>query len=342
MTLHVLPVEGLFGLHRPWLSLYGNRLQVPSTVSEKETELALIQRSIPNELMVIILGFLEPYSLGKAALVCRQWRILSEHPRLWEHACNEALSLSIPDRGERQKLMATKYRFSWKRMFIHHPHLRFDGLYAARNTYVRTGVVEFTNHKPVHLVSYFRYYRFLPDGTFLYRTSPHVVSKVAKSMAQLPFPVPCAGSGSAAGQCAAVKLPRNRGPGGPGGGKEWQAADKDRAAVLWGHYVVKGNKVHCTLVYPNSTSTELHCHLAMWSTHPGANNRLAIESIITRDRELGSTAELVPQQEPNADEDAPSVKSHSRGLAPCVFVPWEQVHISPLNKPSHEMDFMIV
>ncbi len=45
-------------------------------------------------------------------------------------------------------------------MFVHHPHLRFDGLYVSRNTYVKTGVVEFTNHKPVHLVTYFRYFRW--------------------------------------------------------------------------------------------------------------------------------------------------------------------------------------
>lgn len=81
-----------------------------------------------------------------------------------------------------QRLMMTQYRFSWKRMFVHHPHLRFDGLYVSRNTYVKTGVVEFTNHKPVHLVTYFRYFRFFPDGSFLYRTSPHTVAKVAKSL----------------------------------------------------------------------------------------------------------------------------------------------------------------
>lgn len=33
-------------------------------------------------------------------------------------------------------------RGNWKRMFIHHPHMRFDGLYVSRNTYVRTGVTE--------------------------------------------------------------------------------------------------------------------------------------------------------------------------------------------------------
>lgn len=47
---------------------------------------------------------------------------------------------------------------------------------------MRTGVVEWRANNTVHLVSYFRYFRFLPDGTFIYRTSPLVVSKVVKSL----------------------------------------------------------------------------------------------------------------------------------------------------------------
>jgi hypothetical protein len=57
--------------------------------------------------------------------------------------------------------------------------MRFDGLYISRNTYVRMGVKEFGSpHAPAHFVVYFRYYRFWPDGTVLYRTSP-VVPKTA-------------------------------------------------------------------------------------------------------------------------------------------------------------------
>jgi hypothetical protein len=49
-------------------------------------------------------------------------------------------------------------------MFLDRPHLRFDGVYVSRNTYLRTGVVEWKIKNPVHLVCYFRYYRFFPDG----------------------------------------------------------------------------------------------------------------------------------------------------------------------------------
>jgi F-box protein 9 len=69
-------------------------------------------------------------------------------------------------------------------MFVERPHLRFDGFYVARNTYIRTGLTEWRVKNPVHLVCYYRYIRFLPDGTLLYRTSPEVPSKVERSLRQ--------------------------------------------------------------------------------------------------------------------------------------------------------------
>ncbi len=67
-------------------------------------------------------------------------------------------------------------------MFLERPHLRFDGVYVSRNTYIRTGLTEWRVKNPVHLVCYYRYLRFLPDGTLLYRTSPEIPSKVERSL----------------------------------------------------------------------------------------------------------------------------------------------------------------
>jgi hypothetical protein len=49
-------------------------------------------------------------------------------------------------------------------MYLDRGHLRFDGVYVARNTYVRMGAVEWRVKHAVHLVAYYRYLRFLPDG----------------------------------------------------------------------------------------------------------------------------------------------------------------------------------
>ncbi|PNW81649.1 hypothetical protein CHLRE_06g254450v5 [Chlamydomonas reinhardtii] len=298
-------------------------------------------------MLVKIFSQLDPYSLGKAALVCRQFRSLHEHPRLWERACYDAFHLAIPDTRELHKLMATQYRFSWRRMFIQHPHLRFDGLYVARNTYVKTGVVEFTSHRAVHLVSYYRYFRFLPDGTYLYRTSPQILNKVAKSMfAPTPGLVPAKQQQQQQQQQTQEQAQQPPPPQQqqPHGGKERAGGSAaDKGPVLAGRYTVRGSKVHCALIYPNSTSTELRSRLVIRSTHPGACNRLDIEAITTYDRELGAESSLLPPPPSQPDDPDPAAaKAHSRGLAPCMFVAWEDVAVHPLNLPPSQMDYMLV
>ena len=72
-------------------------------------------------------------------------------------------------------------------MFLEVPHLRFDGVYVSRNSYIRTGVPELSRHRIVSLAVYYRYYRFFPDGTMLYRTSPATISKVSPCVVPRDF-----------------------------------------------------------------------------------------------------------------------------------------------------------
>ena len=66
------------------------------------------------------------------------------------HFCLDRISLSC---------CITVCRSSWRAMYLERPHLRFDGLYVSRNTYIRTGVTEWRVKNPVHLVCYYRYFR---------------------------------------------------------------------------------------------------------------------------------------------------------------------------------------
>lgn len=61
-------------------------------------------------------------------------------------------------------------------------------------------------------------------------------------------------------------------------------------------YRSQGSKVSCLVVYPNSRSTEIRVRLNLRSTHPGANNRLDIESIVSFDREANRGTSLGPPQ----------------------------------------------
>ncbi|KAJ9505157.1 hypothetical protein QJQ45_029282, partial [Haematococcus lacustris] len=208
-------------------------------------------------------------------------------------------------------------RNSWKLAFMSHPHLRFDGVYVARNTYIRTGAVELSSRRPVHVVVYFRYYRFLPDGSLLYRTSPLPIAKVARSLATLS-PSQQAVEDTQAMPC--------------------KPASPD---VFCGRYVLKEDKVWAVIRYPNCRSTEIRSRLHLRSTSPGANNRLDILSIVSFDHELGRAAPLdgsassssqpsTEQQQPGEQdldpERAPHAhgREHKRGTNTCCFVPWDQ------------------
>eukprot|EP00878_Enallax_costatus_P024541 GHUV01026194.1.p1 GENE.GHUV01026194.1~~GHUV01026194.1.p1 ORF type:complete len:277 (+),score=60.16 GHUV01026194.1:176-1006(+) len=180
------PVEVLQS--RPWLALYGVMLRPRRQAAHlEEADLAPIQRLFPEEMMNTIFSYLGPYELGRAACVCRQWRHLSEHHKHWQAACQQAYGACHKDVTCSQDLVRKSYRCSWRRLFLECPHLRFDGLYASRNTYIRQGVSEWRREKgSCFLVTYFRYFRFFPDGTLLYRTSPLTIGKVAKSMMRSP------------------------------------------------------------------------------------------------------------------------------------------------------------
>ena len=51
---------------------------------------------------------------------------------------------------------------TWRRTFLATPAPRCDGIYVSRESYIRTGLTEWTVRNPVHVVVYFRYYRFFP------------------------------------------------------------------------------------------------------------------------------------------------------------------------------------
>ena len=61
-----------------------------------------------------------------------------------------------------------KFNDSWLQMFRVRPRIRFNGCYISTNNYVRPGVASSSQvswNSPVHIVTYYRYFRFFRDGT---------------------------------------------------------------------------------------------------------------------------------------------------------------------------------
>ncbi|KAK9817830.1 hypothetical protein WJX72_002832 [[Myrmecia] bisecta] len=302
-------------VRRPWLAMYGLRVR-PGGFEENKALLAPIQKLLPEELLLLIFAKLPAYSLAGAQCVCQNWRTVGNNPELWKAACNEAFQLPNTASGivtEAQeaktlRLLRVMYRGSWKAMFLERPHLRFDGVYVSRNTYIRTGLVEWRVKNAAHLVCYYRYFRFFPDGQFVYRTSPDVVSKVAKSLHALPK----------------------------------RAKD---SAVQKGRYKLEGDKLHTRMIYTNSCSTAIVTRLRLRSTVPGANNRLDVGSLFSFDQADGTESPLDGDGEHQDDyedfQDPTRLRTHRRGLSPYVFVSWEHVNTSNLNLPVDKMDFYV-
>ncbi|CAD7699765.1 unnamed protein product [Ostreobium quekettii] len=318
--------------NRPWLRLYGHRLR--SAVAP--AELAPIQRAVPDELMIMIFGWLSPFALGRAGCACRQWRILVEHPGLWRRACLDAFRpQSHAEGGDAVEVLRACYGGSWKRMFLEREHLRFDGVrtrrrdgrkpvsaafaftgmavYCSRNTYVRTGCPEWRERRsgpPVYLVVYFRYIRFLSDGTMYYRTTPEIPVKAVRRLLK---PLESA----------------------------WRGQQASRPDVLKGKYRISGGVASCVAVYPNSGSTELRLKLRIRSTHRGAHNRLDPLSIVTTDRD-GRLEEDDAEVDPEEGEEAAGMRrEHKRGMSSFVFIPWESVESSPFNAAADSVDFFL-
>jgi F-box protein 9 len=65
-------------------------------------------------------------------------------------------------------LLQNVYSSSWRQMFRKRPRIRFNGCYISTNNYIRPGQAAPSQTawgSPVHIVTYYRYLRFLRDGS---------------------------------------------------------------------------------------------------------------------------------------------------------------------------------
>ncbi|CAM0150832.1 unnamed protein product [Urochloa decumbens] len=276
---------------------------------------------------------MNPYTLGRAACVCRKWKYTARNPTLWRAACLKTWQVSVlifvtqfscyifssiqfyimKRTGMEANYMMVRslYDSSWRRMWLQRPRIRIDGLYVSRNTYIHTGVTEWQFKKTVNVVCYYRYLRLFPSGKFLYKISPDKVKDAVKCM-------------------------------------HFRASKAD--CVFKGDYILsEDGQIEMALLYPGHRYTLVRMRLRLRGTTVGANNRLDVLKILTTGvnaTELknwtGSILELVEgwEEDETHDPDVPAV-SHSRGLSPFVFVPFEEADTSVLNLPVEKMDYYV-
>ncbi|XP_011495663.1 PREDICTED: F-box only protein 9 [Ceratosolen solmsi marchali] len=126
--------------------------------------------ALPMEIVFYILRWvvssdLDIRSLEMIAKVCRGLYVCARDAEIWRMACVRVW-------GVKCGTFEPKY-LSWRDMYMQRPRLQFNGCYISKTTYIRHGENSFQDqfYKPWHLVSYFRYLRFFPEGKVLMLTS---------------------------------------------------------------------------------------------------------------------------------------------------------------------------
>ncbi|XP_052096986.1 F-box only protein 9-like isoform X2 [Mytilus californianus] len=123
---------------------------------------------LPVELLIYIFKWVVSPDLDIKQLeilseVSRGFHICARDDGIWRQICSRTWG---PNTGKLRKYV------SWRNMFINRPHVLFNGCYISRTSYMRVGEKSLDSfYKPWHLVEYFRYMRFFPDGVMLMMSS---------------------------------------------------------------------------------------------------------------------------------------------------------------------------
>lgn len=116
-------------------------------------------------------------SMEQFGQCCKQFYMYSRVPRLWRQAATHYLQTQVRRSSQEDE----------RALFLSQPRIRMDGVYISRCMYTRQGLSESTYNQPIHLVTYYRYFRFYRDGTVLSLLSLHEPHQVVARMTLAHF-----------------------------------------------------------------------------------------------------------------------------------------------------------
>ncbi|XP_012215867.1 F-box only protein 9 isoform X1 [Linepithema humile] len=137
--------------------------------------------ALPMEIVLFILKWvvsseLDFRSLEMFSRVCRGFYITARDKEIWRLACVRVWGVNC---GTCEPLYQ-----SWRDMYLHRPRLRYNGCYISKTSYIRDGENNFQDrfYRPWHLVEYYRYFRFFPEGRVLMLTSTDEAQSCVNSL----------------------------------------------------------------------------------------------------------------------------------------------------------------
>ncbi|KAJ5676172.1 hypothetical protein N7462_009069 [Penicillium macrosclerotiorum] len=154
--------------------------------------------NVPSEVIVEILRHVatrDPATFGRMALVCKRlayhfaheqhiWKRICQRPQFGFQGMHYSFVCDVLG-GPIYTLSGNQYTpfpsdiaaeipkplSSWKDVFQSYPRIRFTGVYISTVNYTRAGATSsFQNvswNSPIHIVTYYRYLRFYPDGSLV-------------------------------------------------------------------------------------------------------------------------------------------------------------------------------
>ncbi|KAL3480695.1 hypothetical protein BJX99DRAFT_220099 [Aspergillus californicus] len=156
--------------------------------------------NVPSEVIVEILqnvALTDPAVFCRMALVCKRFAYHFAHEQqIWKRLCQDGkfgfdsmhYTFSCDIQGNPEHTLAPRTRYtpfptdapvhlpsplsSWSEVFHSFPRIRFTGIYISTINYTRPGAASAYSNlswdSPIHIVTYYRYLRFYPDGTVIY------------------------------------------------------------------------------------------------------------------------------------------------------------------------------
>ncbi|KAL0274615.1 UNVERIFIED_CONTAM: hypothetical protein PYX00_002708 [Menopon gallinae] len=135
-------------------------------IDQKTTHIS----ALPMEIILYIFRWVVSYdldlrSLEMCSMVCRGFYLCSRDSEIWRVACLKVWGVNCGG--------LTNFD-NWRMMYLGRPRLNFNGCYISKTTYIRHGENSFQDqfYRPWHVVEYYRYLRFFPEGTVLMLTTP--------------------------------------------------------------------------------------------------------------------------------------------------------------------------
>ncbi|KAJ1658626.1 hypothetical protein IWQ61_002157 [Dispira simplex] len=132
------------------------------------------------------------------------------------------------------KQVQQNHRSDWRRMYMERPRVRWDGAYISTCYYVRQGRTENTWYHPVHLVTYYRYFRFYSDGRCVKLLTTDEPKKCVRQL----------------------------------------GLNGSRKGLMQGHYTIRNNLLHATLTDPARPHITFYVELRIKSTGRQRHNKL--------------------------------------------------------------------